>query len=72
LLRVYKDYTYIFINDIIIYSDNTEDYLRYLNRLFKLFSNKNITIVPTKLYIGYPNIELLGFRIDNLGLTTIA
>lgn len=61
-----------FIDDIVIFSDTAEDHLRHLRDIFRLFTSKNIAISPAKSYIGYPNVELLGFRVDNLGLTTTA
>ncbi|AEO59605.1 hypothetical protein MYCTH_2067066, partial [Thermothelomyces thermophilus ATCC 42464] len=64
----YSFYYYTFINDIVIFLDIAEDYIRYLKTIFNLFRKKNIAISPTKLYIGYLNVELLGFRVDSLSL----
>ena len=72
LLKPHQDCAYAFIDDIVIYSDNAKEHLKHLNRLFKLFCDRNIAISPIKSYIGYPNVELLGFRVDGLGLTTTA
>ena len=34
--------------------------------------SKNITILPTKFFIGYPFIDLLGFYVNSFGYSTIA
>ncbi|AEO69612.1 uncharacterized protein THITE_2053570, partial [Thermothielavioides terrestris NRRL 8126] len=59
-----------FIDDIVIYLDDAEDYIRYLNTIFSLFADKNIALSLTKLYIGYLSVELFSFYVDSLGFTT--
>ena len=54
-----------------IFSDSLEDYLTYLNKIFNLFAFRNLALSPKKNFIAYPNIKLLGFRINAIGLTTI-
>ena len=70
LLDKHSHYYKAFIDNIIIFSDNTEQYKQHLKTIFQLFLSKNIAISPTKLYIIYLDIELLGFRVNSLGLTT--
>ena len=70
MLDKYSHYYKAFINNIIIFSDYTEQYKQHLKTIFRLFLSKNIAISPTKLYIVYLDIELLGFRVNSLGLTT--
>ena len=72
LLAQYTDYCRAFIDDIVIYFNSLEEYERYLRRIFKLFLSKNIAISPSKSFVGYPNVELLGFRVDGLGLSITA
>jgi hypothetical protein len=72
LLASHSGYCRAFIDDIVIYSDTADDHLRHLRTIFALFRKKNIAISPTKSYLGYPNVELLGFRVDSLGLTNTA
>ena len=31
----------------------------------------NITLEPSKSFLGYPNVQLLGHRVDALGMTTL-
>ncbi|KAL2017179.1 hypothetical protein VTK56DRAFT_2499 [Thermocarpiscus australiensis] len=70
LLHKHSHYCSAFIHDIVIFSDNAEDHIKHLRTIFALFRSKNIAISPKKSYIGYPNVELLGFRVDGLGLIT--
>ncbi|KHE78277.1 hypothetical protein GE21DRAFT_1223804, partial [Neurospora crassa] len=59
---------YTFINNIIIFSNNKNDYIKYLKTIFELFIYKGITILLKKSFLGFLNVELLKFRIDSLGL----
>lgn len=70
LLSSYSEYCRAFIDDIVIYSETREEYKRHLRRIFELFLSKNIVISPSKSFVGYLNVELLGFRIDGLRLST--
>ncbi len=72
LLRLYAKYAQAFIDNIVIFSNIAKEHLRYLETLFSLFVEKNIAILAAKSFIGYPNVELLGFRVNSLGLTTTA
>jgi len=63
-------YCRAFIDDIVIYSDMKGDHLQHLATIFSLFQSKNLSTAPKKSFIGYPGVELLGFRVDGLGLTT--
>ncbi|KAK1781613.1 hypothetical protein QBC45DRAFT_320840, partial [Copromyces sp. CBS 386.78] len=69
-LKDYKEYYYIYIDNIIITLYTAEEYFIHLNTIFALFTNRNIVLSLKKLYFGYSNIELLGFYIDSLNLST--
>jgi hypothetical protein len=69
VLREHDEYAAAFIDDIIIYSDSFEDHLVHVRRIFELFESLNISLSPGKSFIGYPSIQLLGFRVDGLGLS---
>lgn len=45
------------------------DLLEKLRILFDIFFEYNISIKPTKSFFNYPNVGLLGQRINFLGLT---
>jgi hypothetical protein len=71
LLSEYSSFYYVFIDNIVIYSNTTKEHFEYLYRIFTFFYKKNIAISPIKLYIVYPNIKLLSFYVDSLELTII-
>lgn len=39
--------------------------------MFEIFLKYNIFISPTKLYLNYSNVALLGQQVNSLGLTTL-
>lgn len=71
-LRPHRSFCRAFIDDIAIFSKSAEDHLRHLKTLFKLFVTKSISVSTEKSWIGYPSAQVLGFRVENLGLTTTA
>ena len=71
MLKIYNDYYRAFINDIIIFLDIFNDYIKHLKDIFSLFREKNININLKKSYIGYPTVELLGYYIDVLRIYSI-
>lgn len=55
-----------FIDDIVIFSESTENHERHLRSVFGLFVKRNIALSLKKSFIGYPLVDLLRFRIDGL------
>lgn len=47
------------------------DLLMKLRQLFEIFIIYNISIKPIKTYLNYPNISLLGQRVNSLSLTMV-
>ena len=47
------------------------DLLEKLRTLFEIFLKYNISISPTKSYLNYLDVVLLGQRVNSLGLTTL-
>lgn len=72
LFRSHSHYCRAFIDDIIIFSNTYDDHVKHLNTIFGLFQERNIAMSPKKSFIGYPSVELLGFRVDSLGMSTTA
>ena len=56
---------------MVIFSNIFNDHIEYLEDIFFLFQEKNISINPEKSYIGYPTIELLKYYIDALEIYSI-
>ncbi|KAF3764056.1 hypothetical protein M406DRAFT_224929, partial [Cryphonectria parasitica EP155] len=59
-----------FIDNIVIFSDSFEDYLKHLNIALNIFNRKEISISLTKNYISFLLIKLLSFYINALSLFT--
>ena len=67
-LKLYRKYYYIFIDNIVIFSNIFKDYNRYLRTVFSLFEKKSININPKKSFINYLSVELFGFYIDTFNI----
>jgi len=68
MLKEYRKYYRVFIDDITIFSDSFKDYIEHLNSIFSLFQEKNMEFNIEKFFIGYPFVELLEFYIDTLNI----
>lgn len=65
-----REWAQAYINDIVCDTTFVSELLAKLWILFNIFVNYNISIKPTKTFFNYPNIGLLGQRVNSLGLTT--
>ena len=72
LLRPYKEFARAYVDDIIVYNRTLEEHLNHLATIFQLFRDKRVSLAPTKSYLGYPSVILLGQRVDSLGMSTSA
>ena len=59
-----------YVDDILVYSRTFDEHLLHLDEVFRILSDLGITLKATKVYLGFHSIELLGFLVDRLGLTT--
>ena len=71
LLRKYP-WAKAYIDNVIVASKMLEEHIQHLRLLFQLFSSVGISINPTKAFLGYPSIRILGQHVDSLGLSTDA
>ena len=70
ILRPVKDFASAYVDDIVTGAKSLQQHLHHLRRLFQIFTQYNISIAPTKTFLGYPNVNLLGRRVDSLGMAT--
>ena len=70
MLRPFKAFAKAFVDDIIIFSHTLQEHLSHLRQIFELFRSKRVSLSPTKSFIGYPSVTLLGQRVDGLGMST--
>ena len=45
-------------------------HIAYLEKMFELFTQHNVTLNPQKVYIRYLSITLLGQKVNGLELTS--
>lgn len=60
ILRNVRNWAGAYIDDIICGGTSLDDLLRKLHILFEIFLYYNISIKPTKSYLNYPDVGLLG------------
>lgn len=70
ILRAIKDFAQAYIDDIVVGSDSFQKHLYHLRKLFQILVEYNISISPSKTFLGYPNVNLLGRHVDSLGMAT--
>lgn len=70
ILRKHRAYARAYIDDIVIFSPTLEEHLVHLDAVFSELSHFNICLSPKKSFLAYPSVQLLGQRVDALGLAT--
>lgn len=69
-LYIYRQFVKAFIDDIVIYSDTEHEHLEHLRRVLTLLREIGLSLSAKKSFLGYPSVELLGHRVDGLGMAT--
>ena len=59
-----------YVDDILIYTENWEDHMNTLSRVLMILENANLSIRPSKCFLGYRNLEFLGHNVGEGALTT--
>ena len=72
LLRSYKKFARIYVNDIIIYSRTLKEHLNHLIIIFQLFRNKRVSLTLIKFYLNYSSMILLNQRVNSLSMFIFA
>ncbi len=70
VLRPLRAFARAYVDDVVVASKTLQEHIEHLHRVFSLFVEKGISVKPSKSYIGYPSVTLLGQRVDSLGLST--
>ena len=72
--KAFKDVAWrfvcVYVDDILIYSNSFDEHLVHLDEVFRILSDLGITLKAKKVFLGFHNVELLGYIVDRLGLTT--
>ena len=70
-LRRCRKFYRVYINNIVIQTNGSlQDHLNALREVFQLLIEANIKLLAKKLFIRYLLVQLLGQRVDALGLLT--
>ena len=70
ITRRYRHFIRIYIDDMIIFSKTFTEHLEHLETIFSLFDHFNFTLSPSKSFLGFPTITILGQRVDGFGVST--
>ena len=70
LLRRFRHFARVYVDDVVIFSKTLQEHLQHLRQIFELFTGSGISINPGKAFLGYPSVQLLGQKVDLLGLWT--
>ena len=71
LLRSYKKFAKIYVNDIIVHFKILRKHLKHLCTFFQMFRTKRINLIVIKSFLAYFFVILLNQRIDSLDMFTI-
>ncbi|KAJ5217183.1 hypothetical protein N7468_010191 [Penicillium chermesinum] len=70
ILQEFREWCRVFVDDIVTAPDNLQAHVEHLHLLLQKLQEFNIYLEPTKVFIGFPYITLLGQQVDSLGMTT--
>jgi len=59
-----------YVDDIIMYASSFGKFLGILDEVFSILGNLGITLKAKKCFLGFHSLEILGYLVDHLGLTT--
>ena len=53
LLRSFRAFARVYVNDIVIFSKTLEEHLNHLRQMFKLFIEKCVNLALIKFFLAY-------------------
>ena len=62
------DFAYVYIDDVLIASQNPEQHLNHLRQVFTRFTQFGIIINPQKCILGVPELQFLGHMVSSKGI----
>ena len=63
-----SDFVFNYIDDLLIFSKNTDEHMKHLEEVFKILHENNLKISVDKCEFFRNNLNFLGFNISNNGL----
>ncbi|CAF1194496.1 unnamed protein product, partial [Didymodactylos carnosus] len=70
-LKSCRDFSLVYLDDIIVYSNSYEQHLNHLEKVFTALRNKNITLNPPKCELAVEKINYLGHTITYNKVTPV-
>ena len=70
ILRNQRKFARAYIDDIVIFSKTLDEHIAHLKEVFSKLLEYDICLSPKKSFLAYPSVQLLGRRVDALGLAT--
>ena len=59
---------YVYIDDILVASENAEQHLQDLEQVFKTLAANGMVVQRSKCVLGVESLEFLGYRVDSEGI----
>ena len=69
LLRKFRRFARIYVDDIVIYSKTTKKHVQYLRFVFDMLRENNISIKFNKVFLNYSSVQLFDQKIDSFELS---
>ena len=68
--KIFSDcnFVFIYLDDILVFSEKEEDHVQHLNQVFKILDNNNLKVSISKCKFLAHDLEFLGYLINNKGL----
>jgi hypothetical protein len=70
ILRDLRGFACTYMDDIVIFSATFQDHLKHLRQLFTKLTEHCIHLSAKKSFLSYPTVQLLGQKVNALGLAT--
>lgn len=64
ILREFRHFCRAYVDDVVVYSATLEEHRQHLEAAFERFQTLGIRLKPSKAFIGYPSVTLLGQKVD--------
>ena len=64
-------YVFVYIDDILVASDNMEEHLEHLKAVFQILSENGMIVNRAKCILGKPSLDFLGYRVESSGIAPL-
>ncbi len=70
LLKAFIAFCRAYVDDLVVASSTFDEHLEHLESVLQTLQDHNVSLERKKAYIAFPEVSLLGQRVDALGMTT--